>query len=230
MKVACHQPCYLPWPGFFYKALRADTLVLLDSVQLPRGTSWVTRNRIKTPAGQGWLTVPIRRKGMGLQRIVDVQIYSERDWQRTHLGSLAHAYKRSPFFEDHSQLLEEVYGRTWERLADLNVFLARRLLEVLGISLDIRLSSDMDVNLTGTNLIVEICTRTNADTYTTMSASRNYLDQDLFDRSGVRMDLYNFRCPVYPQPWGRFAPNLSTVDMLFNCGPKTCGIIEKGGR
>ena len=62
MKVACHQPAYLPWPGFFCKAMKADVIVLLDGVQFPRGTSRVNRNRIKTPGGQTWLTVPVLKR------------------------------------------------------------------------------------------------------------------------------------------------------------------------
>ncbi|MCP4666272.1 MAG: WbqC family protein [Deltaproteobacteria bacterium] len=38
------------------------------------------------------------------------------------------------------------------------------------------------------------------------------------------------RPPVYPQLWGRFIPNLSVFDLLFNCGPKGSSIINAGVR
>jgi hypothetical protein len=229
MKIASHQPCYLPWPGFFFKALRADVLVLLDSVQLPRGTSWVSRNRIKTPAGQTWLTVPVRRKGRGLQRIVDVETYNERDWRHSHLESLIHAYKRSPFFEDHLPALKDVYGRDWGSLAELDVFLIRYAMEAIGAAPEIVLSSDLRLDLKGTPLIVDICRKLDGDAYTTISTSRKHLDEARFREAGIGMDYFNYRCPIYPQLWGEFIPNLSILDMLFNCGPKTRTVIEKGG-
>jgi len=33
MIVITHQPIFLPWPGFFFKAMKADCMVLLDDVQ-----------------------------------------------------------------------------------------------------------------------------------------------------------------------------------------------------
>lgn len=59
MIVTTHPPIFLPWPGFFYKAWRADTMVLLDTVQFPLGRSWMTRNRLKSDQGELWpLTSP----------------------------------------------------------------------------------------------------------------------------------------------------------------------------
>jgi len=33
MKIAIHQPQYLPWPGYFNKILQSDIFVFLDDVQ-----------------------------------------------------------------------------------------------------------------------------------------------------------------------------------------------------
>ena len=57
--LAVHQPNYLPWLGWFHKLAAADVFVYLDAVQFPRGRSFAARNRIKTPNGVAWLTVPV---------------------------------------------------------------------------------------------------------------------------------------------------------------------------
>jgi hypothetical protein len=229
LKIACHQPCYLPWPGFFYKVLRTDVIVLLDSVQLPRGTSWVTRNRIKTPGGQVWLTVPVKRKGRSLQKIMDTEIFNERDWRRTHLESLIHAYKRAPFSADHFPFFKKLYAKDWHKLVELNLSLVRHLMAAIGANTDIVLSSELALDTKGTPLIVEICKKMEADVYSTITTSRKHLDEERFAEAGIRLDYYTFKCPAYPQLWGEFIPNLSIVDMLLSCGPKTRSIIEKGG-
>ena len=172
---------------------------------------------------------PGPKKGKGLQRIADVDIYNERNWKRAHVETLSHAYARSPFFEDHIGLLEDVYDMGWEKLANLNVFLIRRLMGVLGIGTEVKLSSDLGVDLKATDLIIEICGKVGAETYTAITSSRTHLDEDAFRRNGLELDFYSFRCPGYPQLWGEFIPNLSVVDMLFNCGPKTLSMIEKAG-
>ena len=58
MKIAIMQPTYLPWMGYFDLMDQVDCFVILDSVQFER-RSWQQRNRIKTPRGLEWLTVPV---------------------------------------------------------------------------------------------------------------------------------------------------------------------------
>ncbi|MBB6215358.1 hypothetical protein HNQ80_001447 [Anaerosolibacter carboniphilus] len=74
MKLAVHQPNYLPWPGYFSKIAQCDIFVILDMVQFPRGSSVANRNLIKTPDGPQILTVPVKRKGLSLQRYDDVLV------------------------------------------------------------------------------------------------------------------------------------------------------------
>lgn len=227
MKVACHQPAYLPWPGFFFKSMKAEVLVLLDSVQFPRGSSWVNRNRIKTPRGQTWLTVPVKKKGRGLQPIKDVEVFNEKLWAQKHMGSLIHAYKRSPFFEDYLQFLDGIYEQSWNTLVDLNVTLLRYFLSQLNIDVTLRFSSELGIESKGTLLLVEICEKLKADTYATMSTSRAHLEEGLFHKNGIKVEYYNYRCPGYPQLWGEFIPNLSIVDLVFNCGPRARAMLER---
>lgn len=53
------QPSYLPWLGFFDQMRRSDVFVYYDDVQFDKH-GWRNRNRIKSPTGPVWLTVPIR--------------------------------------------------------------------------------------------------------------------------------------------------------------------------
>lgn len=70
MKLAVHQPNYLPWPGYFSKIAQCDIFVILDTVQFPRGSSVANRNLIKTPDGPQIL----KRKGLSLPRYDDVLV------------------------------------------------------------------------------------------------------------------------------------------------------------
>ena len=69
MIVSANQPYLLPFPGFFHKAYLSDVLVILDGVQFPRRTTWISRNRFKDSQGTLWMTVPVWKKGLGLQKI-----------------------------------------------------------------------------------------------------------------------------------------------------------------
>ncbi|NVM57926.1 MAG: WbqC family protein [Desulfobacterales bacterium] len=47
MIVSAYQPFFSPFPAFFYKAHLSDLMVILDDVQFPLRTTWITRNRFK---------------------------------------------------------------------------------------------------------------------------------------------------------------------------------------
>ena len=227
MIVACHQPNYLPWSGFFYKALRADRFILLDGVQFPRRARWANRNRIKNEQGELWLTVPIWKKRRGLQKIRSVEVCYERSWARKHFQSLCQHYSHAPYFNEHIHFFEDLYSRRWKFLVDINVDVIRYLGETMGVANTFSRQSSIGIEGTGSALLVDLCRAVGGDTYLADVASKKYLDGAAFAAAGVSIAFYRYKPPVYPQLWGHFIENLSSIDLLFNCGPKSRQIIEK---
>lgn len=110
MILSAYQPYFAPYPGFFYKALLSDIFVLMDCVQFPRGTTWVSRNRFKNDQGTLWLTVPVLKKGLGLQKINNVKIYYENNWNRKYLLSIKSAYSHAPYLNEHISFFEKIFS------------------------------------------------------------------------------------------------------------------------
>jgi len=133
MIVSTHQPYFSPFPGFFYKAYLADVFVILDTVQFPRGTTWISRNRFKNDQGTLWLTIPVWKKGLGLQRIHEVRVCHEFRWAAKHLASLKAAYAKAPYFGEHLPFIEGIYLSRFEKLVELNLSLIRYLFQQLEI-------------------------------------------------------------------------------------------------
>jgi hypothetical protein len=225
MIITTHQPIFLPWPGFFYKALHAEVMVLLDSVQLPLGRGWMTRNRLKSDKGEIWLTVPVWRKGRGKQIIRAVEICDETDWRRRHLLSIRQQYANAPYLDDHLAALGSLYVRSHRRLLDLNLDLIRYLWDALRLKGRLILQSDLGISGQGTDLLISVCRTLNADTYLTLPPAEKYLEAGRFQASGIQLDFARFHPPIYPQLWGDFRYNLSALDLLLNCGPKSLEIV-----
>jgi hypothetical protein len=223
--ITTHQPIFLPWPGFFHKATRSDCMVLLDHVQFPRGRGWVNRNRLKNESGELWLTVPVWKKGRGIQKILDVRIYDDRGWRKKHLRSIEQNYARAPYFDDHFPILQSIYKKKHESLVDLNVELIRFLCNALSIKTRIVLQSELGVTGGGTGLLIALCRRLEADRYALFPAAEKHVDIPLMRETGVEPSYLRFHPPVYPQLWGDFIYNLSALDLLLNCGPKSIDII-----
>lgn len=227
MRISAYQPYFAPFPGFFQKALLSDVMVLMDRVQFPRGTTWLTRNRFKNDQGTLWMTIPVWKKGLGLQRIDEVRICHDRSWARKHLASLRAAYSKAPFFEDHDNFLEEVFLAGFERLVDLNVKIIRYLMGAFGIPTKVVRLSELRATGREPHLSASICLERGANEFLAQTSARKYLEEKAFRDQGIDLVFFNPKPPIYPQLWGPFQQNLSAFDLLFNCGAKALRIMTR---
>ena len=225
MILTSNQPYFAPFPGFFYKAHLSDIFVLLDAVQFPRGTTWISRNRIKNDRGTLWVTIPVWKKGRGLQKIDAVRICHEGQWARKHCASFEHAYGNAPYFADHSEFIREILSARFDRLIDINTAIIRHLMRHLQLESKLVMLSDIGIRETGVRLLIELCRHFGASTYLAAKSAGRYLDEATFQKAGLQIKFFSPPSPVYPQLWGEFIPNLSTFDLLFNCGPKARDIL-----
>jgi hypothetical protein len=226
--VSIHQPNYIPWAGYFYKIARSDVFVVLDAVQYPRGQSFAARNRIKTPNGPAFLTIrvhiPKGREGKVLYTDV---IFSDTKWKEKHLKTLSLNYKKASHFQEVYELIEPAI-RTHDKLADLNLALIRAIADYLEIRTGIVLLSDILHDFgQKTDLIVDICKRLDADVYLSgTGGGKAYNDEALLNENQIQLVYSDFTHPEYPQLWGEFIPNLSILDMLFNCGRQSRELLH----
>lgn len=228
MIVSAYQPCFAPFSGFFSKALRSDILVLMDGVQFPRRTTWLTRNRFKNDQGTLWMTVPVWKKGLGFQKINEVRICHEGRWAKKPLAGLKAAYAKAPYFEEHRAFLEQVFSERYEKLIDLNMNIIQYLIKCLGIRIKVVLHSQLGIETREPQLSVDVCKKLGATHFLAQRAAGKYLDPEIFQAAGIQLMFFNPRSPVYPQLWGAFIHNLSVFDLIFNCGPAAAKIIQKG--
>ena len=225
MILGAHQLHYLPWLRYFHKIAGCDIFVILDNIQFNKN-GWQNRNQIKTPQGAHILTVPVLHQ-MG-QSLSEVAIDNKNPWRRKHWGSLSNHYSKAPFFKEHESFFEQVYETEWFKLNDLNYKILDYLLKTLGIKTKIIRSSDLNIKGEASERLVEICKQLGAASYFTGSyAAQTYLENDVFQRAGIELKFQTFECPKYPQLYSGtdFIPELSIVDLLFNCGPKSLEIL-----
>jgi hypothetical protein len=226
MIITASRPYFAPYPGFFSIARLADILIILDVVQFPRGTTWIARNRFKNDQGTWWMTIPVWKKGQGLQNINDVRICHEGQWGHKYLRGLKHAYGNAPYFAEHQQFLDNLFTAGSDRLIDFNLSVLRHLMLNLGVEPEIRRLSELNIKAKGDRLLIEICRCFDASAYLAPDVAARHLKADLFEKAGIDLRSVSPRSPVYPQLWGNFIPDLSAFDLLFNCGPKAIEIIS----
>ena len=57
-KVAILQSNYIPWKGYFDLISYVDEFIIYDDMQFTT-RDWRNRNKIKTPQGLYWLSIPV---------------------------------------------------------------------------------------------------------------------------------------------------------------------------
>lgn len=214
----------MPWLGYFHKMMTADAFCLLDNVQFKKN-EWQNRNRIKTAQGWQWLTVPVQYRYP--EKIKEVRINSSVNWRRKHIEALKNNYRKSTYFTQYFDLIENIYSRTWESIANLNCCLILKMREALGIEAKpLLIASEMEgLSEKPTQRLIDICRHIGADTYLAGADGPNYMDLEAFQREGIDVVVQDFQHPVYPQRHGEFVSHMSIIDLFFNCGPRSAEII-----
>jgi WbqC-like protein family len=230
MRIAITQPTYLPWLGYFDLIDQVDTFVILDTVQFEK-QSWQQRNRIKTPTGLMWLTVPVAFRGRLGQKIQEVEIRDDEFW-RKHLRGIEVYYGRAPYFGAYfpqvSSILQDC--RPGTLLVDLNLRLLDWFLQMFGIRTPVVRASSLAQEGKRSELLANICQKLGASQYVSPLGSADYLldEMSYFKDSGVEVSFQNYRHPEYRQLFPPFVSHACALDLVFNEGERSAEIIRSG--
>ena len=224
MKIASHQPNFIPWCGYFYKIAVSDAFVIADDVDFTR-KSYINRNRIKTPSGSLWLTLPVKKAPLGTP-INEMEVIDRREIERL-LAVIQSNYGRAPHFMPFFEKLEATMISADSLLADINTGLIRLIMNELGITTPVFMTSEIrGITGTSTDRIISICKAMNADTYISGFGGQKYQSAELMGENGIDCQVYRFSHPEYRQLCGEFIPGMSVIDLIFNCGPDAASILR----
>jgi hypothetical protein len=225
------QPAYLPWLGYFHRIASSDIHIILDDVLIDRNskTKFANRNRVRTKEGWTWLTVPLKTKGRSAEMFLNtLEIVDDTRWAAKHWDTIRCSYSRARFFLEHRDFFAATYATHWTLLPDLVRSTTNYLLSALGIATKILHSSEMGVEGEKSDLILRLCRAAGATAYISGPFGREYLRKDTFDAAGIRILYHDYSHPIYPQVYSGFEPFMSLVDLLFNRGSESLGIIGQG--
>jgi hypothetical protein len=216
------QPSYIPWRGYFHLIQKADVFVFYDDVQFDK-RGWRNRNRIKTPQGAKWLTIPVHSRGHQLDHtpICEIGICQEEDWNRKHWHTLQQHYRKAPYFERYRALLDRCYESPPPLLADFTIDLTIQLARELGLD-QTRFVRSSTLGATGakTDRLLSVLDKVKATHYISGPSAREYIEADKFAAAGVTLEYMTYDYPEYPQLYPPFDPQVSILDLLFMTGPK----------
>ena len=220
-KVAILQSNYIPWKGYFDIIDSVDEFIIYDEMQYTKN-DWRNRNKIKTPNGTQWLSIPVKTKGhiSNLIRIMDAELVDGK-WAKSHWNTIVQNYKKAPYFSNYSDVFEKLYAEcaSEKLLCNVNYKFIYAIAEVLGIKTKISFSQDYGLIEGKTERLVDLVQKAGGAEYISGPAAKDYIDAELFDDAGIKLTWMDYSgYPEYPQLNPPFEHGVSVLDLIFNCG------------
>lgn len=216
------QPMFFPWLGMFEQTKLADIHVHYNDVQFSKG-SFANRVQIKGPQGPQWLTAPIDRQRSG-KLISETLLCPREKWVDSHIAKL-NRYNEAPHFAEMITIAKEAYSNRTDVLSDFNRMAYESIAKLLGIQTEFTNANGLFLHLHSSARVHAICRHFGATCYITGLGARNYLDHELFEKSGIRVEYIDYRKLPYPQLFGEFTPFVSVLDAIANCGIDARGLL-----
>ena len=227
MRCAIVQPSYIPWRGYFDLIRRVDLFVFYDDVQYDR-RGWRNRNRVKSPHGTRWLTIPVHARGSQISNLPIHAIRTdETDWPRQHLQTLRYLYGAAPYFQQYATWLESIYASPPPLLADLTIAVVKDIAGFLGFG-GTRFVRSSELNARGnkTDRLLDVLRKVGATEYLSGPSARNYVDEQQFTREGILLEWMSYDYPEYPQLYPPYDPHVTVLDLLFMTGDRAGSYIS----
>lgn len=216
MIATIHQPEHIPWLGFFDKMRKADLYVILDNVQFTKN-NFQNRNKIFCPNNDwSWLTAPIMIEGHTSSKISDIPLSA--DWTKKYWNKLENSYRHHAYFSFYKDELKQIVFSDSKMLLELNLLYIHFFRKHLDINTPLIMASSLPVSGKRSELLANICKEVKATTYLSGPSGKDYLDFSFFQQNNIEVIYHSFKPEPYPSQ--KFIPYLSTLDLMFNVGPK----------
>jgi WbqC-like protein family len=224
-KVAILQSGYLPWKGYFDIIANVDLFIFYDDVQFTKN-DWRNRNKIKTPKGVEWLTVPC---GPNINRkICEVEL-DGHVWQKKHWKTIVNNYNRAKYFKEYKEFFYDFYiNQLWINLSDMNQYIIKKIARnILDIQTQFDDSRNYRLGGRSDDRLLELLKNVKATEYLSGPSAKNYISPLKFEQEGIKltwMDYLGYK--EYTQLYPPFDHNVSIIDLVFNEGPNSKNFIK----
>lgn len=217
-RIAILQSNYIPWKGYFDLINSVDEFIIYDDMQYTR-RDWRNRNKIKMSDGLRWLSIPVDVKGKYFQKINETQV-SDISWSLAHWKTIIQVYSKTKFFNEYRIIFDEFYAKNQEKyLSLINFRLIELVNSILGIKTRIKWSSDYELLEGQTERILGICQQAGADIYLSGPAAKDYFDESLAEKMGIKVEWMDYSgYPEYQQLYPPFEHGVTILDLIFNEG------------
>jgi len=167
MRLAIHQPNFMPWYPFFEKIKNCDKFIMLTHCQFEKNGY---QNRFNL--NDKWYTMSVKK---GLEPIRDkIYLNPKNDWDRIK--------NKLP---DYKSILDEFDNYIFTSLEKTNILIIKKLCELLNIKTEIVI--DYPTELKSSDRLVDLCIKHKATEYFSGVGAKEYLDENKFHTNDIKV-------------------------------------------
>jgi len=198
-------PSYFPPVEYFYVIARSGK-VFVEQHELYQKQSYRNRCRIYSAQGVEQLIIPVVKDEIHARPIRDVRIDYSESWMVQHRRAMEAAYNNSPFFLYYKDDFAVIMDKKPKFLFDLDLMLTEKLLELLGLKVQLCLTDEYIKEYPEGDFRTRI--------------QPKYKGVSLMEEQQARQQYFQ----VFSHKMG-FKPNLSVLDLLSAEGPNAISYL-----
>lgn len=219
MKLAIMQPYIFPYLGYFQLIHACDTFISLNDVNFIK-QGWINRNQVLINRKPSYFTVPLLQASSN-KPINETRIHQDLypKWKKGFMKSISQSYAKSPNFESIYESLGLVLNNNHEFIDELAMDSIKMSLRHLSIERELIDSTSVakNGNLRGVDRVMHVCKNFGATDYVNLPGGKELYSKERFENEGIRLHFIQSGQMKYMQNTQEFHPNLSILDLLFNC-------------
>ncbi len=208
------QPYFLPYIGYFQLISSVDLFVVYDNIKYTK-KGWINRNRMLQNGKDVMFSLPLKSDSDYLD-VWERELAA--DFSRDKLlNQFKGAYRRAPYFAQAFPLIEQIVRHDEPNLFKFIHNSIVRTCEHLGITTEIRISSDIaiDHNLKNQEKVLALCEAVGASTYVNAIGGMELYSRAEFRTLDIELKFIESKPFKYAQFDNEFVPWLSIIDVLM---------------
>lgn len=217
MKVAIHQPYFIPYIGYWQLINSVELFAIADNYNYIK-KGWINRNRILNGDRIQYFNISVEQISQN-RYICDhvIKPIGPID-KKKKLKQLEGAYHRAPYLSDGLELMDRMLSFEGNNLADFLYESIRMVCEYLRIETPIVRTSDyeQDPSLRFADRVYDYCHQMGADTYHNLIGGLELYSFEEFKAHGIDIAFLEAIPYPYPQSSSQFEFGLSIIDIIMN--------------
>lgn len=214
MKVAFHQPYFVPYIGYWQLIKSVDQFAIADNYNyINKG--WINRNRILDHEDIRYFNIEISKASQN-------KLISEHELKpidkRKKMSQLLFAYRKAPYSNEGLELMDTILSLEESNLADFLYQSICLICDYLRIDTKIIRTSDykQDPSLRFADRIYDYCRQMGAEEYHNLIGGTSLYSFKEFREHGIKLSFVEPIPYEYPQSSKEFNFGLSIIDVIMN--------------